>query len=96
MKTIYIVFGEWGVYDDHKSWIVKAFTDKNAAKALVNNAESREYQIKKEYGIDSLNYNFHEMNVAENIYDPLAQPNRVIGEQTTYYLEECELDDSNG
>jgi hypothetical protein len=36
--TIYVVYGEQGIYEDYGKWIVKAFIDEKKAKELVLNA----------------------------------------------------------
>lgn len=50
MRTIYVVMGDAGAYDNHVEWPVRAFTNKMKAEDFCDDVYERNRQLVKEYG----------------------------------------------
>lgn len=48
MKTVYIIMGEYGEYEDLKTWLVSAFLDKEVAQQYMEKATLHVKQIQCE------------------------------------------------
>jgi hypothetical protein len=82
-KTIYLVTGSCGEYDDKQEWNVKAFVSKDKAEERVQKAGERATEIL----VSRKNF----WDEIENEWDPKMQI--VGGEPPDYEIEEIELEE---
>lgn len=81
---IYIVFGATGEYSDHREWVVKAYTKKEAAEEMVTKCTEEGNRIKSKYGVG---WNWNHADVPHK-YDPGFHWDY---SGFNYYIVECEL-----
>jgi len=86
VRTIYIVRGESGRFDEWVDWFVRAFADKTKARTFAAKARRRALALTKEVDSKSLT-----ALRARNKYDPNMQP--YGNEAPTYHVGEIELEE---